>query len=228
MLKFATMGKICTRLLIFLTACAVGFGCETLEPNAPSRSPNKGDASPVKATWWNGPCVRPGVALIVQIGTLAQPQIFNVMVDQNGEIVIPYLLQKPVACDGLTLEALKQKLVKEYSVYIRQPQVSVTFAPYDGKGVSPWGTITVLGEVMMPGPVNIPSTMNLTVTKALQMAGGAKQYADNTRILVTHCEKDGRQVMTRIDLEEIGKGGRPDKDMMLRAGDVVWVPQTWY
>ena len=31
-----------------------------------------------------------------------------------------------------------------------------------------------------------------------------------------------------VDLKEIGKDGRPDKDMLLRAGDVVWVPETWY
>ena len=31
-----------------------------------------------------------------------------------------------------------------------------------------------------------------------------------------------------MDINEIGKGGRIDKDMPLRAGDVVWVPETWY
>ena len=37
---------------------------------------------------------------------------------------------------------------------------------YDGKGVSPWGTVTVLGEVAMPGPVNMPSTMDLWCCEA--------------------------------------------------------------
>ena len=29
-------------------------------------------------------------------------------------------------------------------------------------------------------------------------------------------------------LVEIGEEGRPDKDMLLKAGDVVWVPMSWY
>jgi len=152
----------------------------------------------------------------------------NVLVDQNGDITLPLLLQEPVACDGLTLDALKQKLVKAYSKYYRQPMITVTFAPYDGKGVSPWGTVTVLGEVGNPGPVNMPATMDLTVTKVLQAAGGCKPFADKTAIRVTRCDKDGNQTRTYVNINEIGKDGRVDKDMSLRAGDVVWVPETWY
>ena len=216
-------------LLVLLLSFAVCIlcGCETV--SGMFRSHEKNVDSSVVATWWDGPRIRPGVALIVQVGTAATPSVkMDVLVDQNGDITMPLLLQEPIACDGLTLEALKQKLVKAYSVYYRQPQVSVTFAPYDGKGVSPWGTITVLGEVVSPGPVNIPSTMALPVTKALQMAGGLKPFANRSAICVTRCDKDGRQTRTYVDLKEIGKDGRVDKDMSLRAGDVVWVPETWY
>lgn len=185
--------------------------------------------SAVVATWWDGPRIRPGVALIVQVGTVsAPPTVMEVLVDQNGEITLPLLLQSPVSCDGLTLEALKQKLTKAYLKYYRQPMITVTFAPFDGRGVSPWGTVTVLGEVQRPGPVNMPSTMDLTVTKVLQEAGGCKPFADTSAIRVTRCDKDGNQTRTKVDIGEIGKGGRIDKDMQLKAGDVVWVPETWY
>ena len=153
--------------------------------------------SSVVATWWDGPRIRPGISLVVQVSSVAAPPTtMNVLVDQNGDITLPLLLQEPVACDGLTLEALKQKLVKAYSRYIKQPMVTVTFAPYDGRGVSPWGTVTVLGEVGNPGPVNMPATMDLTVTKVLQAAGGCKPFADKTRIRVTRCDKDGNQTRT--------------------------------
>jgi protein involved in polysaccharide export with SLBB domain len=94
--------------------------------------------------------------------------------------------------------------------------------------VSPWGTVTVLGEVNKPGPVDVPSTMDLRVTRALQLAGGTTAIADKASIRVTRCDKDGKQVKTTVDLIEIGKEGRPDKDMLLKAGDVVWVPMSWY
>ncbi len=217
-------------LLAIVPLCMCAVGCTSI-CDAFSRvfSHEETVDTQVVAQWWDGPRIRPGIALIIQVGTPASPPTtMNVLVDQNGEITMPLLLQEPVACDGLTLEVLKKKLVKEYSRYYRQPQVTVTFAPYDGHGVSPWGTVTVLGEVGSPGPVNIPSTMDLPVTKVLQMAGGLKPYADRSKICVTRCDRDGRQNRTYVDLKEIGKDGRPDKDMLLRAGDVVWVPETWY
>lgn len=179
--------------------------------------------------YWDGPRVGPGIALNVVVSSSAmQPVQMKVMVDQNGDITLPYLLQQPVHCDGLSLDELKQKLVKEYNVYILQPLVSVTFGEYDGRGVSPWGTVMVMGEVMVPGPVNMPSTMDLTVTKVIQLAGNLKPFADKTGIVVTRCDKEGRRTRTKIDLRDIGQGGRADLDMQLRAGDVVYVPETWY
>lgn len=192
------------------------------------RGPEQVDAA-VVATWWDGPRIRPGISLAIQVGSVGRaPTPMQVMVDQNGEITLPLLLQEPVACDGLTLDALKQKLMKAYEVYYKQPQIVVTFAPWDGKGISPWGTITVLGEVGRPGPVNMPATMDMTVTKALQEAGGLRPFADKTSIQVSRCDRDGNQTKYKIDINEIGERGRPDKDMGLRPGDVVWVPQTWY
>ena len=212
--------------LVFI--CAFVCGCETVRDFFGGG--NQRVDSSVVATWWDGPKVRPGVGLIIQVGSVAtQPAVMNTLVDQNGDITLPYLLQEPVACDGLTLDALKQKLTKAYSEYIRQPMITVTFAPFDARGgVSPWGTVTVLGEVGRPGPVNMPSTMDLTVTKVLQEAGGCAPFADKSRIRVTRCDKDGNLTKYRVDLNEIGQGGRVDKDMLLRAGDVVWVAETWY
>jgi len=219
------MSRFLTRVALLLAAGCFFVGCEIVqelvrtEPQGPDAEPKFQEAGRI----------RPGVALIIQVGTpTSPPTVVNVLVDQNGNITMPLLLKEPVACDGLTLETLRLKLVKAYSAYYREPQVTVTFAPYDGRGVSPWGTITVLGEVASPGPVNIPSTMELTVTKALQMAGGVKPYADKTRIQVSRCDKDGRITRTYVDLKEIGKDGRADKDMTLRAGDVLWIPETWY
>ena len=216
------------RFSIFLAIGLLLSGCESLKPYF---SDHAADEPAMNAVYWDGPRVRPGVALIIQIGTGAtQPSVFNVLVDQGGEITLPLLLQEPVACDGLTLDALKKKLIRAYSEYYRQPQVTVTFAPYDGSrgSVSPWGTVKVLGEVGSPGPVNMPPTFDLTVTKALQMAGGTRAFADLGAIRVTRCDKDGHQNRMTVDITEIGKEGRADMDLKLVPGDVIWVPERWY
>ena len=224
------MGKVwpsCGVLPLSLAlVCLLAGGCETVADWFRDRKPV--DAA-VVATWWDGPRIRPGIRLLIQVGVpSAPPAKMEVLVDQNGDITLPLLLQEPVSCDGLTLQSLTDKLKAKYKTYYKDPIVTVTFAPYDGKGVSPWGTVTVLGEVNRPGPVNMPATMDLTGTKVLQEAGGCKQIADKTAIRVTRCDKDGNQTRTYVNLNEIGKDGRIDKDMTLRAGDVVWVPETWY
>ena len=221
-----SMGKVYLVSASAAVALVCLSGCETIRDTFRHKEPVD---SSVVATWWDGPRIRPGIQLVVQVSTMAAtPVTMTVLVDQRGDITLPHLLQEPIACDGLTLEALKHKLVKAYSKYYRQPMITVTFAPYDGKGVSPWGTVTVLGEVGSPGPVNMPSTRDLTVTKVLQAAGGLRPFADKTKIRVSRRDKDGNITKFTVDIIEIGEKGRIDKDISLRAGDVVWVPETWY
>lgn len=212
-------------------ACGCMCGCETLMNLVQDKGQSPVDVSDDFAEYNDGtPRVRPGVVIAVQVGTASQkPSAMQVQVDQKGEITLQYLLQDPILCNGLTLEALKQKLIKAYQVYIKQPVVTVAFVPVEGNnGVSPYGTVTVLGEVAQPGPVNMPATMDLTVTKVLKLAGGLKPFADKSKIRVTSCDKDGNKKRTIVDLNEIGKQGLISKDISLRAGDVVWVPESWY
>ena len=223
------MGKVFSKIAIavcLLSVCVYASGCYSISKLFREEEPMDPAAM---SRFWDGPKVAPGIALNVVVSSSSmQPVQMKVLVDQNGDLTLPHLLQQPVHCDGLTLDELKQKLVKEYSVYYRQPLVSVTFGEYDGRGVSPWGTVMVMGEVAVPGPVNMPSTMDLTVTKVLQLAGNLRPYADKTAIVVWRTDREGRRTRTKIDLRDIGQGGRPDLDMQLRAGDVVYVPETWY
>ena len=180
----------------------------------------------VLATYVDGPKVRPGVALSISVTAVgaessSQKQYF---VDADGNISMELIGQ--VKCDKMTLVGLQRKLESAYKKYYLKPNVTVQFVP--GQGVSPYGTVTVLGEVGRQGPVDVPPTMDLRLTKALQLAGGVNAIADKRRVQVTRCDKDGKQTKTKVDLVEIGEDGRPDKDMLLKAGDVVWVPMSWY
>jgi polysaccharide biosynthesis/export protein len=60
------------------------------------------------------------------------------------------------------------------------------------------------------------------------MAGGfTDKAAPNwTKIIRTH--PDGRQQTLVVDLNEVLKRGRKDKDLPLIAGDVVVVPESFF
>ena len=220
-LAFAAVGSC---LLAFCSGCASVW----------SSFSGKDDAGNVDvdqmATYFDGePKVRPGIALAISVTATgasgsAAKQYF---VDAEGYITME--LVGRIKCDGLTLVGLQEKIAGAYKEYLLEPHVTATFIYQPGQNmVSPWGTVIVMGEVGRPGPVDVPSTLDLRVTRALQLAGGVNAIADKRRVQVTRCDKDGKRTKTKIDLLEIGEEGRPDKDMLLRAGDVVWVPMSWY
>ena len=213
---------------LVLCLLTIGCGCETIWSAIVGREDTNVDADQL-ATYFDGPKVRPGVALAISVtatgssGTAAK-QYF---VDAEGYITMD--LVGRIKCEGLTLVGLQEKIAAAYKEYLLEPHVTATFIYQAGQNmVSPWGTVTVLGEVGRPGPVDVPSTLDLRVTRALQLAGGVNPIADKRRVQVTRCDKDGKRTKTKIDLLEIGEEGRPDKDMLLKAGDVVWVPMSWY
>jgi polysaccharide export outer membrane protein len=220
----AFMGKLYSYILFLAVFLGIA-GCQSFLYDT---SENNVDAE-VLATYFDGPKVRPGVALAISVtATGAEGQAAKqYFVDADGYIAMELVGQ--VKCDGLTLVGLQQKITAAYKEFFLDPHVTATFIYQAGGGmISPWGTVTVLGEVNRPGPVDVPSTMDLRVTRALQLAGGTTGIADKRNIRVTRCDKDGKQTKTTVDLIEIGQDGRPDKDMLLKAGDVVWVPMSWY
>lgn len=182
----------------------------------------------IAATFFGEPVVRPGQTLKISImaSGVEDSKTGTYSVDQLGKIQIPLIGQ--IKCEGLTLLAASEKIKEALTEYYQDPQVTVEFVYTSGLGISPWGTITVMGEVSRPGPVDVPPTGKLPLTRVLQMAGGTSPIADTTAIKVSSCTREGIQTRTYVSLVEIGKEGRVDKDMELHAGDVVWVPMGLY
>lgn len=148
-------------------------------------------------------------------------------VNANGEILLPLI--GAVGCEGLTIIELQDKIKEAYKDYYIEPQVTVSFAYVENAGMkSPWGSVLMMGEIARPGPVNMPSTRDLTVTRAVMLAGGATALANKSKIRVTRREEDGSLKRFTVNIEKIGKEGRSDLDLALKPGDVVWIPESWY
>ena len=105
------MGRLYLQLLLLCATCIFACGCETVAKIIGPEDEHVDEAAD-GAVWIDPvPRVRKGVVVLVQVGAgSAQPVQMRAQVDQNGEITLPYLLQEPVLCEGLTLEALKKKL----------------------------------------------------------------------------------------------------------------------
>lgn len=224
------IGRILSSIVLAVALLGAG-GCGTVldalrDLGGPGDAPVE---SGMAATYFGEPKVRPGVVLAISVTATGQPGHDSKQYPVDAEGYITMDLIGRIKVDALTLVAVQEKIATAYKKYYLEPNVNAVFVYQAGQSmVSPWGTVTVLGEVHRPGPVDVPQTMDLTVLRALQLAGGCTSIADKHRIRVTRCDKDGRQTRNTIDIIKMGEDGRRDMDMVLKAGDVVWVPMSWY
>ncbi len=175
------------------------------------------------------PKIRPGLFLRIGVTASGAVTVEEALkeVDLKGEIVMPMI--GTVKCGDMTVVTLQEQIKEAYKKYFIDPQVSVTFAYDERSGMkSPWGSVLVLGSVQRPGPVNMPATRDLSVTQVLLAAGNPTPLADKARVRVTRRDKENKLKRFIIDVDAIGRKGRAELDMKLKAGDVVFVPESWY
>ncbi len=175
------------------------------------------------------PQLSPGLVLSVRVLVAGKKEIDepNKRIANAGELSLP--LVGNVMASGLTLDQLSERLTKLYTEYFIDPQVVVEFVKdQDSDLVSPWGYVTVLGRVKNPGRVSIPPTQDLTVSGAIQKAGGLDTSAKDTSIRVTRQLSDGRSRQFDVDLRKVGSTGQVRDDLILKPGDVVFVPEMMF
>jgi polysaccharide export outer membrane protein len=130
-------------------------------------------------------------------------------IDLNGMLDFPYAGKIKAA--GLTQPELQAILTKRLAVYLRDPKVTMKVQSYRSKRVY------VDGEVKAPGvqPINdIP----MTLTEAINRAGGMNPVADQSRVMVT---REGKTY--HINLPQLVQRSVNPSSIMLANGDLVRV-----
>jgi polysaccharide export outer membrane protein len=84
--------------------------------------------------------------------------------------------------------------------------------------------VYVLGEVKKQGPIVVPAEFPLTVSRAIAMSEGFTAYARETRVRVMRRTPEG-QTSFVLNVAKVLADGELDKDMQLRPGDIVYVPE---
>ncbi len=137
----------------------------------------------------------------------------EVLVRPDGEITFP--LAGEIQAGGLTTKALSDELVKKLQRYIPNPSVTVSVL----KSVS--NKVYVIGKVNRPG--EFTATGYMDVLQALTLAGGLTPYADSDDIKILRRTETGNRVM-EFDYDDVISGERLDMNIILKAGDTVFVP----
>jgi polysaccharide export outer membrane protein len=84
----------------------------------------------------------------------------------------------------------------------------------------------VMGEVKKPGAYQLEQAA--TAIEGIALAGGFTDKAAPNRTKIIRTHRDGRQETFVVDLNDVIKRGRKDKDVPLLANDVLVVPESYF
>lgn len=129
-------------------------------------------------------------------------------VSENGTINLPRLGKLKV--EGMTHETLKDTLQLMFEPYTKNPIVNVRLMNY---------TITVLGEVAIPGQLRI-STPQIDILQAIGMAGDITAYGKKNNVLLIRKEGSNR-IVRHLDLTNPSIFNSPF--FQLEPGDFIYV-----
>src|ERR1700752_2470331 len=160
--------------------------------------------------------LRVGDPLDIKIGGVPyeeQAQVNNTYtVDANGSVNLPYI--NKIKAAGLTPAQLARAIEDNYRAnkIFTNPNITIVMQPMAR-------FVNVGGSVRQP--MRVPFTEDMTLLAAINGAGGFNDFADQKHVRLLR----GNDV-TMYDVRKLRKD--PSKDVKLRPGDRVEVPQSFF
>jgi protein involved in polysaccharide export with SLBB domain len=165
----------------------------------------------------SGPEYRIQVGDRLEIKFFYSPELNEqVIVRPDGRISLQ-LIPDIVAAD-LTLAMLTKQLTELYAADLNQPQVTVIVREFGMQRVF------VDGEVGTPGMVPILGRM--TALQAISQAGGMKDTARSSEVIVIRRGAGDAPVALRVDLKKARDGRDLAQDINLAPLDIIYVPRS--
>ncbi|MFU8780192.1 MAG: polysaccharide biosynthesis/export family protein [Kiritimatiellia bacterium] len=177
---------------------------------------------------WSPLTIRPGSLLNIRVyvGGSLEVDISSTRVSEAGTVTLPIIGTTTIG--GRPLRTAAQLVELRYREYFVSPQVTMDLVRDDDSDAFPWGFVTVLGRVKKQGRVAIPPTRDLTVSSAIQQAGGFDTSARITAIRVTRRLSEGESQTFDVNMRNIGRRGRTDQDILLQPNDVIFIPEMLF
>jgi polysaccharide export outer membrane protein len=143
----------------------------------------------------------------------------DAVIRPDGTITMPLIGDLKAA--GETPSSLKAMIGKRLTDFIKLPSggSEITVAV---RGANSY-RITIAGEVIRPGVVT--ADYYVTVVQAVALAGGFTRYAKRNEMMLQRRDpKSGEQRNIPLVYDLLASGERPDMNLVLIAGDSLYVP----
>jgi polysaccharide export outer membrane protein len=136
----------------------------------------------------------------------------SVRVNASGYVTLPLIGQTKLM--GLTAQQAEVLIAQKYAEkYLQNPEVSVFIREYTTR------RITIDGAVARPGI--FPVTGDMTLLRAIAMAGGGGNLASLDNVKVFRIEKGGERKTLLFNVDKIRSGEQADPD--IQPDDVIVV-----
>jgi len=158
-----------------------------------------------------------GISDILEI-TMTRPEQITITstVAPDGNISFPYI--GSLQAKGMTLTEVQQKIEQRLADgYMKYPVVTVYLKESRSR------KFFVYGEVINPG--TYPLEENITVLKAISIAGGFTKYGSSSKVKVLRQgnDKTGYEKV-KINIKAVMEGDT-EEDIVLKSGDIVVVSE---
>lgn len=140
----------------------------------------------------------------------------EVIVRPDGKISLPLIGDVPAF--GLTLTQLDAEITQRYTLYVRDPQVSVMIKRFGGNKV------IILGDVARPGVYNF--TSNIRLIEALALAGDCTKYAVKNNIIIIRGDIYKNPTVISSNILAFLKDARLSENVLIQPQDVIFVPRS--
>ncbi len=142
--------------------------------------------------------------------------LLDTRVSEDGAINYP--LVGRIVVGGLEIGAAEKKIaqaLKDGGI-LKSPQLNIQVLEVRGN------TVAVLGQVNKSG--SYPLNTTTRISQMLAQAGGQTQTGDD-RVIVTGT-RSGKPFRRVIDIDALYRGQQGDDDVVLAAGDTIYVPRA--
>jgi polysaccharide biosynthesis/export protein len=146
-------------------------------------------------------------------------------VSAGGELEIPYYGRILVVGKTVTNAAREIKALLERQLYY---QATVQLAVEEAVikiAMSKPKQVTLVGQVRMQGPQEMPSDEKYMLSRAILRAGGFGAFANTKKVLIIRQTPDGKSEKITANVNAVLKDGKTEDDVELQPDDMIIVPE---
>ena len=155
---------------------------------------------------------------VIQVSIFLEPDLEkSFRIEADGTVTLPLIKKVKVA--DLTVSDAQELITQLYNRdFLVDPQISVLVVSFSPK------LVRILGSVNRPGVVEMPPDREMTLTEAIASANGISRIGNPKSITIKRVDDLGKTQQFEVNFNRILMNANA-KDMILKEGDTIWVPE---